>query len=285
MIARSSASAVVGVGAAALALLAYAGAAAGEDQPKPDSREALELRETKRLIQAELPRWRFEVGADRTALVLEPKPVLRWTNPATCRVNGDLYVWTLNGRPEAVMSLYKDWRRAWGFTGEFHSLSLVNLVGRREGAAAWKCDQPGVELREVPDGPAPADTPVRRLRQMRDIAADFSVVLIDHRRNTDGERQALRLLTSPVYRYQNPGGGVADGAIFAYVVGTDPEALLIVEALGKGNEIRWQYALARLNGDQLAAYHKEREVWRTDRTNYKDRDQPYVVMSLPEAPK
>lgn len=281
--ARSLASAGLRAGAAALTLLAFAGIALSEDQAEPDSREALELRQTKRLIEAELPRWQFEIGEDRKPLVLEAKPVLRWTNPATSRVYGDIYVWTLDGRPEAVMSLYKGWRPAWGFTGEFHSLALANLVGRREQAVAWRCDQPGIELRDVPEAPAVADSPVRRLRQMRDLAAGFSVVLIDRRGNAAGERQNLRLLTNPIFRYASPARGVADGALFAFVVGTDPEALLVVEARGKEDEARWQYAFARLNLDELAAYHVEHEVWRADRTGYQARDKPYVVISLPEA--
>jgi len=285
MIARSLGSAWLRIGAIVFTLLAFAGVALCEDRPEPDSREALELRETKRLIEAELPRWQFEIGEDRKALVLQPKPVLRWTNPATSRVYGDIYVWTLDGRPEVVMSLYKGWRPAWGFTGEFHSLALANLVGRRERAVAWKCDQPGVELRDVPDAPAVAESPVRRLRQMRDLAAGFSVVLIDRRRNREGERQSLRLLTNPIYRYASPARGVADGALFAFVVGTDPEALLVVEARGKEDETRWQYALARLNRDELTAYHHEQEVWRVDATSYQDRDKPYMLMSLPEAAK
>ena len=285
MIARWPALARRLAGAATIACCVFAGAADGEDQAEPDSREALELRETKRLIEAELPRWQFEIGEDRQPLALEPKPVLRWTNPATSRVYGDIYVWTLEGRPEVVMSLYKGWRPAWGFTGEFHSLALANLIGRRDLATAWRCDRPGVELRDVPGAAAPAESPVRRLRQMRDMAAGFSVVLIDRRRNVEGERQNLRLLTNPIFRYASPERGVADGALFAFVVGTDPEALLVVEARGNARDAQWQYALARLNRDELAAYHKEREVWRTDRTGYQDRDQPYMLMSLPEGAK
>jgi hypothetical protein len=284
MFVRSPASACLRAGAA-LMCLAFGGVLVGEDQPESDSREAVELRETKRLIEAELPRWQFEIGPDRKPLALEPKPVLRWTNPATSRVYGDIYVWTLDGRPEAVMSLYKGWRPAWGFTGEFHSLALVNLIGRRDLAMEWRCEEPGVELRDVSEAPAVAESPVRRLRQMRDLAAGFSVELTDRRRNRDGERQSLRLLTNPIYRYSSTARGVADGALFAFVVGTDPEALLVLEARGKQDEARWQYAFARLNRDELAAYHKEREVWRVDPTGYQDRDKPYVVMSLPEAAK
>jgi hypothetical protein len=118
---------------------------------------------------------------------------------------------------------------------------------------------------------------------MRALAADFSAVLIDRRRNPDGERQALRLLMNPVFRYASPERNVADGAIFAFVVGTDAEVLLLLEARGEPNEYRWQYALARLNRDELAASFKEQEVWRVERGTYGERNKPYFLMGLSES--
>ena len=38
------------------------------------------------------------------------------------------------------------------------------------------------------------------------------------------------------------------GALFAFVVGTDPELLLLVEAAEQG----WRYALSRINRDALS---------------------------------
>jgi hypothetical protein len=199
-------------------------------------------------------------------------------------MHGEIYVWTADGRPETVMSLYKVWEPAWGFAGELHSLSLTNLGAKRDGAVAWKCDSPGIMLRDVPGAPAPAATAGPRLRQMRAIAADFSAVLIDYRLNSDGERQALRLLTNPVFRYSSPGGEVADGALFAFVVGTDAEVLLLLEAREQEKKARWRYAFARLNRDELSAFFKEQEVWSVGRASYEERDQPYAFMSLSELP-
>jgi hypothetical protein len=72
------------------------------------SRATTESKETVRLIQAELPSWKTWQGADhKIELKLESKPILRWTNPGTARVYGDLYVWTVHGRPEAALTLFK----------------------------------------------------------------------------------------------------------------------------------------------------------------------------------
>jgi hypothetical protein len=273
------------IGAAVSAVMLFAGSAISDDQEEAKTRDSNELRETARLVQAELPRWQIAMGERKTELKLNSKTLLRWTNPAAGRMNGEIYVWTVDGRPEAVMSLYKVWEPAWGFAGELHSLSLTKLVAERDRAVVWKCNQPGITLIDVPDAPAVAETAPRRMQQMRSMAQDFSAVLIDSRNNPNGESQALRLLTQPVYRYSSPGGDVVEGALFAFVLGTDVEVLLLLEARGAKDAPRWQYALARLNSDELAASFKQKEVWRVRHARYEDRDGPYVFLGLPETDK
>lgn len=265
-------------------VLGVALAASPDDQNASESGGSEEFRQTTELIQADLPRWKVAMGTEATELKLNPKPILRWTNPATGRMHGEIYVWTADGRPEAVMSLYKVWEPAWGFAGEFQSLSGAKLVAERGRSVAWRCDEPGITFREVPDAPVVAQTPARRLRQMRAMANDFTAVLMDYRQNAKGERQALRLLTNAVFRYSSPDSNVADGAMFAFVLGTDAEVFLLLEARGENGANRWQYALARLNCDELAAFRKEQEVWRVGKATYNERNQPYVFMSLPESP-
>jgi hypothetical protein len=257
------------------------------DRDEAKARDAEESEETTRLIKAELPNWEFWKGADKQkALKLEPKSVLRWTNPGTGRIYGDLYLWTADGRPEVVMSLFKAWDPPDGFHAEMHSLSLGELEAERDGARVWQPTQPGVTLRDVPDAPKPADTPVRRLSQMRTLAADFSAVLTVYRRNNSGERQALRMLTQPMYRYQSTTDELVDGAIFAFVLGTDPEVFLLLEARHAKEATRWQFGLARMNNESLAVMHRETEVWSSRRADLKDplRD-PYVLTRVPESPR
>jgi hypothetical protein len=285
MTARSILLAMIQLGAAASAVTLFAGFAISDDQEEAKARDSIELRETARLVQAELPRWQIALGDRKTELKLNSKTLLRWTNPAAGRMNGEIYVWTVDGRPEAVMSLYKVWEPAWGFAGEFHSLSLTKLVAERDRAVVWKCNQPGITPSDVPDAAAVSETSPRRLQQMRAIAHDFSAVLIDSRNNPKGESQALRLMAQPLYRYASPAADVVDGALFGFVLGTDIEVLLLLEARGAKDSPRWQYALARLNSDDLAALYKDKEVWRVGRARFEDRDGPYAFMSLSESSK
>ena len=251
-----------------------------------DTKSRDESAETTRLIAAELPNWKFWKGVDRASeLELEPKSVLRWTNPGTGRVYGDLYLWTANGRPEVAMSLFKAWEPANGFHVELHSLSLLPLEAERNRKVVWQPRKAGVDLRNVPDAAAPADTPIRRLTQMRALANEFSVNLTDYRQNKAGEKQALRLLPQPIYRYRSVDTDLIDGAMFVFVLGTDPEVFLLLEGHRLKEVTNWQFGLARMNDSPLIVMHKQEEVWRVDRASSRDdlRD-PYVLMRVPETP-
>ena len=45
-------------------------------------------------------------GSDRP-LTLQPDPVLNWSNPVMGPIYGEVFVWTEDGRPEAVASIYR----------------------------------------------------------------------------------------------------------------------------------------------------------------------------------
>jgi|SRR5579863_2627049 len=282
---RSALFALIQICATALSVAVLVRPALPDDKDDSKSRDSEERRAAARLIQADLPRWKVTMGESAAELKLNPNSILRWTNPAAGRMNGEIFLWTADGRPEAVMSLYKVWEPDWGFAGELHSLSLSKLVAERDKTVIWKCDKPGITPRDVPDAPTVAETAPRRLQQMRAMAQDFSAVLIDFRNNSKGEVQSLRLLTQPVHRYASPGSDVVDGALYAFVVGTDVEVFLLLEAHGAKDAPHWQYAFARLNSDELAASFKDKEVWRVGKARFEDRDGPYVFISLPEAAK
>jgi hypothetical protein len=247
----------------------------------PESRAAEERETTTKLIEADLPQWKLWSDGDREhGLTLEPKPVLRWTNPGVGRVYGDVYLWTRKGRPEAVMSFYKAWQPKYDFTAEMHSLSLTEIAAERDGVLLWQPQKAGITLNTVPDAAKPAESPTKRLQQMRDLAGRFSARLVDRRINLEGERQELRLLTQPLYRYRSTDPELLDGALFAVVMGTDPEVFLLLEARQSGDARTWQYGLARMNTDPIAVSYMDKEVWRVEKAQYPGPiDGPYRVIS------
>lgn len=218
-----------------------------------------------------------------TRLKLKEEPVLRWTNPVQSNGAGEVYVWTDRGRPEAVVSIYR-FTTASGKQGlhhEFHSLAAARLNARGADGRTWSPEQAGVQLQRVPDEAEPASSPTGRRRQMRDIAEGFQADKTDR----EGVRRTLRILTQPIYRYESARDDVLDGALFAFVEGTDPEVLLLVEARQMGGRYEWQYALARLNSVHLEAKYKDRSVWDQPAIEYREytrRDRPYSVFNIPQ---
>jgi hypothetical protein len=79
---------------------------------------------------------------------------------------------------------------------------------------------------------------------------------------------------------------MANEGIFAFVLGTDPEVFLLLEARHSKDTPRWQFGLARMNNDSLAVTHHDQEVWSIHRADLKDRRRDsYVLMRVPETPR
>jgi hypothetical protein len=215
-----------------------------------------------RIAGSEAARWRFSLNGD-TQLQQHPRSVLRWSNPNVGRVYGEVYVWCDRGCPAVIGSLYKWYAPYNDFTVELKSLGRGRLVGERNADRLWEPEEDDVRFQPVEDAPRPANTSAGRLRQLRQLATDFSVSLHDTRvERVKGTPQELRCLTQPVFRYASQDPDVIDGAIFAFVHGTDPEALLILEARQANEAPHWEFALARLNNDDIRGSFRGTEVWR-----------------------
>ena len=96
-------------------------------------------------------------ASDRT-LTLQAEPILKWSNPVIGTVFGEVYIWTDQGRPEAVASIFKFYKPDTHRTNEFHSLAVRKLSAVRDGATVWAPSRPGVELtaiRAPPHRPTP----------------------------------------------------------------------------------------------------------------------------------
>jgi hypothetical protein len=199
--------------------------------------------------------------ADPDATPLRPIAVLRWDNNQRGSELGLTVLYIGHGRAEAVCCIYP-WQGK--LAHEFSSLSRGPLEGRRDGQVVWSPDKPGVDFRTIPDAGAPADTVAARLRQLKTLAARFDAKLLGWKRD-DSDRQALRQLPRPIYRYEQSTGNVLDGAVFAFVMGVDPEALLLIEAVSTRNESRWEYAFVRRTSGELEGRLDGNVVWTAER--------------------
>ncbi len=199
-------------------------------------------------------------GNPGAELRLQETPAFRLGKQHTNTLeDGAIFLWTGDhGRPEVAMQVFRDSRDPqvlW--IHEFSSLSPVPLSANRNGRTWWAPTMPGLEFRPVPGAPQPADSEARRARQMRALADGF--------RATDdfGGKgwSELRLLPTAISRYGKSGTRILDGALFAFVYGTDPEVFLFLEARPGKDALEWQYALAPMTIFAVKCSYRGKAAW------------------------
>ena len=202
----------------------------------------------------------FQIATDDgTPLDLFPRPLVNWSNAERATAAGGMFMWTLKGRPMVAMCVYPVDQ---GYDHEFQSLADQPLTAESNGRVMWQPKQPGVSYRSLEATPPAASVPLR-LRQMRKLAREFSGRLIPPNKTP----KPLRLQSTPAYRYPPPKSktDILDGALFTLVQGTDPEVLLVIEAVkdADGKSI-WRYGLARMTMVPMQVMHKGTIVMETD---------------------
>jgi hypothetical protein len=219
------------------------------------------LSNTLAVMKAAATRYRFRSGAADGPMLLTPDPVLRWSNPVAQEEDAGLFLWTRQGRPEAAAQFFVR-KNLW--MHEFQSLSERPFTVEWNGQTIWAPRKAGLVFAVAPESPPPDDNAIGRLRQMRAVADSFTASVEFQYENTS--HYELRLLTRPVYRYGSAEAHVLDGTLWAYVQGTNPEVLLLVEARpGRDNSLRWHYAFAAMTSYPADAKRNGRSVWNVGR--------------------
>ena len=233
----------------------------GQDDSKKDvDASAAKSPSPLRKLMDESLAWDELFVNDRSATPMTAKVVLRWTNNTRGSEDGMTVLYLADGRPEAVCCFYP-WEKS--FVHEFDSMSRGTLLAKRDGVVFWSPEKPGVQFQSIPAADAPAEMPAARLRQMKTLASQFSSTMLGWRADKS-DREVLRLLPQPLYRYDSKRSDVLDGAVFAFVQGTDPESLLLIEAFKKGTRFEWQFAFVRRTSGELEGRHNEVIVWHAD---------------------
>jgi hypothetical protein len=258
------------IASAALVVAAPARPIPADDPPATDESEAeAKEQKLKELIEESIGWYEILPDADATK-PLPAHSVLSWKNA----VRGEtgyamLAVWTHHGRPVTMASIFP-WYQY--LAHEFVSLSRGNkLVARdkEKNALVWSPQVAGLTFQDIPETPRPAETPAARLRQMKAIAERFTAVMTGWK-GDNSDREELRLLPRPLFRYdlkdaKEGASNLLDGALFAYVMGTDPEIVIALEAVGPANEAVWQYAFARATSGGVEAKLGDSVVWKAEK--------------------
>jgi hypothetical protein len=272
-----------GVGAFPLAVVAFLAGAlqisrAAEPTAKPAKKndQAAKIRT---VIDEVLGRHEVFLNAQSTE-PLQVIPALRWSNNTRGTENAltVLYVW--NGRPYAAACLFPYDR---GMIHDFQSLSRASekIVARRDGETAWEPQRAGVEFLVIPDAPVPEASRPARLRQLKQLAERFQSSMLGWKADSN-DQEKLRLLNRPLYRYEPESGAIIDGAVFAFVQGTDPESLLLIELVQEGSQQQWMYAFARRTAGKLEGRLDDKVVWTAPlNPEYKDPRGPHFTIHMP----
>ena len=191
------------------------------------------------------------------------RPVLMFGDSARANQNGSVWVFGKKGRPLAFIELYKGtertdrWVHAATLTGKDLIVMKTPLSGQ------WKPEKLQIEPAPIADAPAPEAKETQQLRQARELARRFTA---HEFWDPDNSRSELRLLAQPVHRYSDEQQELRDGAAFMIAHGTNPEVILLIEAIGKDlKTARWHYSLARLGSAEMHVELDGKEVWKCSR--------------------
>jgi hypothetical protein len=250
------------IGIAAWLLIAGNLASSQEPAGPADSRAAhrARMRELASTFQvfatADEPQSKVELVAE---------PVLRYADSTRQTLESSLWIWGGKGRPSAVMAIefYPDRQQGERWLYEIASLSTERIAVRRGEDWQWTAKEPGLDLKEITPADPPASRPATRLAQMKGIRDRFTA----YERATVEGRIELRPLASPLHRYADEAGGIADGAIFSFASGTNPQVLLVIEARQAAGKSTWKYGLVQLTGEEVVAQLDGQEVWKREGAN------------------
>jgi hypothetical protein len=199
-------------------------------------------------------------GADKMPAELVAEPVLRFDSQFHRCVDATVWLYGTKGRPVAVQEV-ECYRRLDAPEYFYCLVSLCDglIEARWPGEREWSSTKPGVEMRELPEGPKPAFTEAARMRQMKGIVRRFTATRID----VGNIREENRVLAQQLHRYRDPHSGLQDGAIFVFVAnGTAPDLFLLLELRGPDlARATWNYGVHRTTTGELHLRLDGKEVW------------------------
>jgi hypothetical protein len=196
---------------------------------------------------------------------LNDKVLLRWSNPLGDVDDGLMSVYSTgpNARPAMIAHLYFHGPALNGLEmQEFADIHPGKVELRRGTREIWSPASRYSKFRELPDAPKPSDNAALRLSQIKKMADRFQIVDGFRETNREPTPHVLRMLSRPTCRYGSPEQEILDGALFTFVVSTDPEACLLIEIhRGKDDVARWQYMVVPMTIFSLDARLDGQSVW------------------------
>jgi hypothetical protein len=218
--------------------------------------------------------YRFETAlGDKREITRVSAPLLRWDNQIVREDDAALFLWVRDKRPVCAAQLFLQgdvWHH------EFQSLTdqRFRALWRDGKAWTWSPQRSGIAFQRADLDPPSAKAPLR-LRQMRSFAEQFTATTdpsgVSGAQSGSRDLHQLRLLTSPVYRYADD-QKLLDGAIFVFAQGTNPEVLLLIEAVKDDAGGHWQFAFAPMTSFAAEVKQDNQSVWSQEVVDVRTQD-------------
>ncbi|MEK6257411.1 MAG: hypothetical protein AABP62_02230 [Planctomycetota bacterium] len=230
--------------------------------PIKESEEAKRSREELQISLEQVAPMRLQHAVTGAEIERVAHPVLRFGAPLFGNHHGTLWVWGKRGRPVAVLEMCQQgdiplWHQS------LHATTDVPLKLTMPAGQTWTPNSNNVKFQPLPGAPPPADAPSGRLRQMKEFAQKFSAHQLWTWEYGDGSRHELRILTTPVHRYEGRDQQLIDGGLFIIAQGTNPEATLFLEAVQPPNSEKpiWQFGVGQTSLAENILFYENQEVY------------------------
>lgn len=252
----------------------------GEDAPASDA--------TTTFMMSTVRAYTVRGGAalDRE-LTLHSRPILKWTNPVSGIEHGALVMWQDGVRPAVFAQVFKIPAPELFWLHECQSVASTPLEFRLNDKLTWGPKRGGAEFAPLKDVDAPTGKVPALVRQAKSLARRFTATEDFRTKPTSPvEKFELRLVTQPLHQYQSNERGILAGCVFAFVNGTDPEVILVLEARASGETApaAWYYVLCPMTCwgtaaqfDQTPVFLSEEQFAKTSRTD------PYFVWRIDDS--
>jgi hypothetical protein len=230
-----------------------------QESASPDNANKQKLAVMRRLAEA-IHVTAGEGEASKEAKLI-PEPLFRFSDQARLLPDGSVWGWGTAGRP-VMMVEFRTYDRTpgeWGY--DLTATSDVRFSAEIAGHGRFAPRKSAFQLLSARGIAPPAKTAAARLRQMKQFARSLNASEVWRE-----QRSELRLLPTEVHRYSDAARGIIDGAAFIFVVGSNPEAILLVEARqadsGSDASGSWKYGLARMSAAEVTFRLGDAEVWK-----------------------
>ena len=204
--------------------------------------------------------WEVAAGK-RIPAELVKQPVFRYSDQPRNILDATLWVWQIEGLPTAIqkVEVYRTQAGISKWLYCFASLSPGIIAAEWEVGEQWEAKKAGIEPKAIPEGMPVADSKAARLLQMKQLSRRFSVNIHDEVAKT---QEHLRLLPQPLHQYGEMKANSFEGAVFGFAAnGTNPDALLLVQARPNDEKLAWEYAFVQMTSGRLIAELDNTVVW------------------------